>query len=477
LREQGDALSKRRIGEYLGNVDEFNQEVLKEFLNGVEFAGLTLDGCLRKLLTEFRLPGEAQQIDRILEKYAARVYATNTDIGFDNEDCVYILSFSLIMLNTDLHNPNIAENKKMTMEGFIRNNQGINNGKDIRREVLVELFQKIKKEEVRMNEGDQWEGEVVTFMAPNKSGWLQKKNHSSMSSGRWKKHWFVLSEHVLYYFDSPGEEKPRLILPMDSVRVGRSLKQDCELEVVPADGLGFVKCTKLLASGKMEIQQYKDFVMKAATAEERDEWYEALRDDLEPDPVQRMRRAREQAQRLKEKDRLKKSDSVSALKQKAAGKDSGRLEGRGLIEFPPPVAAGWMHKRGESMTAWKRRYFALIDCPEELGIGCAIYYFGSEKELTRMLEIGDQTQKGQLFLEHVKKVAVATDAKDKSAIIQLVCEGRTWKMRPETPESFNYWMEMLEMYVAKEKKLVKAKLAVAAAAAAAAAEEDEDLDE
>jgi Sec7-like guanine-nucleotide exchange factor len=39
--------------------------------------------CLRKLLKEFRLPGEAQQIDRILEKYAARVFATNKDIGFD----------------------------------------------------------------------------------------------------------------------------------------------------------------------------------------------------------------------------------------------------------------------------------------------------------------------------------------------------------------------------------------------------------
>jgi len=28
-----------------------------------------------------------------------------------------------------------------------------------------------------MSEGDQWEGEVVTFMAPNKSGWLMKANH------------------------------------------------------------------------------------------------------------------------------------------------------------------------------------------------------------------------------------------------------------------------------------------------------------
>lgn len=97
----------------------------------------------------------------------------------NSEDTVYILSFSLIMLNTDLHNPNIAENKKMTMDGFIRNNGGINNGKDVDRSILEDLFMKIKKEQIRMNEGDQWEGEVVTFMAPNKSGWLSKANHGS----------------------------------------------------------------------------------------------------------------------------------------------------------------------------------------------------------------------------------------------------------------------------------------------------------
>ncbi len=92
-------------------------------------------------------------------------------------------------------------------------------------------------------------------------------------------------------------------------------------------------------------------------------------------------------------------------------------------------------------------------------LGCALYYFATEKELTRMLEIGEQTQKGQLFLDHVKRVAVATDALDKSAIIQLVCEGRTWKIRPETPESFNYWMEVLENFVAKEKAAAKERAA------------------
>jgi hypothetical protein len=59
----------------------------------------------------------------------------------------------------------------------VRNNKGINDGQDIERSQLEELFRHIKENEIKMSEGDQWEGEVVTFMAPNKSGWLMKANH------------------------------------------------------------------------------------------------------------------------------------------------------------------------------------------------------------------------------------------------------------------------------------------------------------
>lgn len=43
-------------------------------------------------------------------------------------DTAYVLAFSLIMLNTDAHNPCIKQ--KMTKEQFILNNRGINNGED-----------------------------------------------------------------------------------------------------------------------------------------------------------------------------------------------------------------------------------------------------------------------------------------------------------------------------------------------------------
>jgi len=35
---------------------------------------------------------------------------------------VYLLAFSIILLHTDVHNPNIASEKKMTVDAFVKNN-------------------------------------------------------------------------------------------------------------------------------------------------------------------------------------------------------------------------------------------------------------------------------------------------------------------------------------------------------------------
>ncbi len=51
-----------------------------------------------------RLPGEAQKIDRIMEKFAER-YCRDNPAVFPNADGAYLLAFAIIMLNTDAHNP------------------------------------------------------------------------------------------------------------------------------------------------------------------------------------------------------------------------------------------------------------------------------------------------------------------------------------------------------------------------------------
>ena len=66
-------------------------------------AGLSFDIAIRMYLESFRLPGEAQKINRIMETFGAHYHRQCPDI-FRNADAVYVLAYSVIILNTDQHN-------------------------------------------------------------------------------------------------------------------------------------------------------------------------------------------------------------------------------------------------------------------------------------------------------------------------------------------------------------------------------------
>ncbi|CAL9779691.1 unnamed protein product [Musa acuminata subsp. burmannicoides] len=134
-------LDKNKIGDFLGDPDEFNIQVLNEFTGTFDFTGVILDIALRSYLETFRLPGESQKIQRILEAFSDRFYEQQSSEIFASKDAVFILCYSLIMLNTDQHNPQVK--KKMTEEEFIRNNRAINGGMDLPRDYLSELFHSI----------------------------------------------------------------------------------------------------------------------------------------------------------------------------------------------------------------------------------------------------------------------------------------------------------------------------------------------
>jgi brefeldin A-inhibited guanine nucleotide-exchange protein len=65
-------------------------------------------------------------------------------------DTAYVLAYSVIMLNTDAHNPQVK--KRMTKPDFIKNNRGINDNTDLPEELLSEIFDEIVTNEIRMKD-------------------------------------------------------------------------------------------------------------------------------------------------------------------------------------------------------------------------------------------------------------------------------------------------------------------------------------
>ena len=113
-------MDETQMGEYLGHHEEMSIAVMHAYIDSEGYEGLTVDAALRKLLAGFRLPGEAQQIDRIVEKFAER-YVEENPAAFRSVDDAYILSFAVVMLNTDAHNP-MAE-KCLSKETFLAMNR------------------------------------------------------------------------------------------------------------------------------------------------------------------------------------------------------------------------------------------------------------------------------------------------------------------------------------------------------------------
>ncbi|KAL4515001.1 hypothetical protein Ndes2526B_g03682 [Nannochloris sp. 'desiccata'] len=116
LREHSDRLDPTAVGELFGHQDDFNIAVMHAYIENEKFSGLAVDTALRSLLFNFRLPGEAQKIDRIIEKFAARYCVENPGM-FATADAPYLLAFAIIMLHTDAHNP-MAE-ARISSEDFV----------------------------------------------------------------------------------------------------------------------------------------------------------------------------------------------------------------------------------------------------------------------------------------------------------------------------------------------------------------------
>ncbi|KAK8635509.1 hypothetical protein V6N13_004243 [Hibiscus sabdariffa] len=146
-----NGLKKTLIGDYLGEREDLPLKVMHAYVDSFDFQGMEFDEAIRAFLQGFRLPGEAQKIDRIMEKFAERYCKCNPK-AFIRADTAYVLAYSVIMLNTDAHNPMVKN--KMSADDFITHNRGIDDGKDLPEEYLRSLFERISRNEIKMKDVD-----------------------------------------------------------------------------------------------------------------------------------------------------------------------------------------------------------------------------------------------------------------------------------------------------------------------------------
>merc|ERR1712212_278482 len=208
----------------------------------------------------------AMQIDRVMDSFAAHYCAQNPNI-FEERDTCFILSFSIIMLNTALHNPNAKI--KISAEQFVKQNRGINSGKDLPADMLEAIYKNIKEEPFKIPD-ETYDDLMYTFFSPEKEGWLLKQGGSWKN---WKRRWFVLSDRCLYYFQHTAEKLPKGMIPLENVKVQ---------SIPDIDGKRFcfeirneantvVKGCKTDSHGTVVQGKHKSYKISASSDEEKSE--------------------------------------------------------------------------------------------------------------------------------------------------------------------------------------------------------------
>ncbi|KAK4433109.1 Brefeldin A-inhibited guanine nucleotide-exchange protein 5 [Sesamum alatum] len=142
-------LDKAMIGDYLGQNEEFSTAVMHAYVESLSFSGMKFDMAFREFLKGFRLPGEAEKIDRIIEKFAECYCADNPGL-FKNADTAYVLAYAIIMLNTDAHDPTVSS--KMSKSDFIHMITTNVCEESAPQELLEDMYDSIVKAEIEMKD-------------------------------------------------------------------------------------------------------------------------------------------------------------------------------------------------------------------------------------------------------------------------------------------------------------------------------------
>ncbi|CAD8200740.1 unnamed protein product [Paramecium pentaurelia] len=184
FRENQQQVSKDAIGAFLGGHQQLNIKVLSEFTDMLKFKDLTVEQALRYYLDQFTLPGEAMQVDRVVQKFSDRYYKENPNSTFKSSGSIYTYCYLLVMLQTDLHNPSVAE--KMKLIDFQKLARSINDGDDLPQDYLTQTYNSILKQPLAVREKEKsrvFMKESLTQSIRKKQDLFQREKEALLKQG------------------------------------------------------------------------------------------------------------------------------------------------------------------------------------------------------------------------------------------------------------------------------------------------------
>ena len=183
-------LDKQAIGDFLAS--DHGDKYIKAFYEYVNLEEIEFLDAIRIFCSLLILPGEAQKIDKIISVFSEYYInsAGKPAEKFNSVNAFKNLLFSSIMVNTQLHSPNITS----SLEQFCVNCMGLNDNQDFEADFLANLYRSLKENPLSVKKSK--------FGSSKKTGYLFKQETVG-----WSEFYFMLTtNNDLYYFNNASDE-------------------------------------------------------------------------------------------------------------------------------------------------------------------------------------------------------------------------------------------------------------------------------
>ena len=114
-----DSVLKAEAAAWLGQNTPKASRTRKAYMEMYDWTGCNILAAFRELCSRLVVKAESQQLDRVIDAFSERWCSCNSTHGFKDRDVVHTITYSVLMLNTDLH---VADmDQRMTRSQFVRN--------------------------------------------------------------------------------------------------------------------------------------------------------------------------------------------------------------------------------------------------------------------------------------------------------------------------------------------------------------------
>jgi len=139
--------NKKLVGNIISNQELITLGLLDQFMKEFDFEKVDIDDSFRLFMQCVVLPPSSKKLQIICNSFSQRFHDCTEHnpkaLKFKSSDAISAVVYSMLMLNTDLHNYTIKN--KITVTDFTKGMKGVNGGEDLPKEYIAMLYKKIQK--------------------------------------------------------------------------------------------------------------------------------------------------------------------------------------------------------------------------------------------------------------------------------------------------------------------------------------------